>query len=159
MNLELDIFSKFDKQWALLTAGDESSFNTMTLSWGSLGTLWGKPIATTYVRESRYTREFMDNNDYFTVSFYPEEYKDVLGVMGSKSGRDMDKMNDSGLTPEFLDNGVTFKEAELTLVCKKMHKQVLDPDAMPEEVRDAYYSDEDWHEMYIGEIVNVWEKR
>ena len=124
MNLELDIFSKFDKQWALLTAGDETNFNTMTISWGSLGTLWGKPIATTYVRESRYTREFMDNNDYFTVSFYPEEYKDVLGVMGSKSGRDMDKMNDSGLTPEAVANTMTFKEAEMTLVCKKLSKQL-----------------------------------
>ena len=155
MNLELDILSVFEKQWALLTAGDENSFNTMTIGWAQLGTLWGKPVANVYVRDSRYTLGFMDNNDYFTVSFYPEECKNALVTLGSKSGRDMDKMNDSGLTPEFLDNGVTFKEAELTLVCKKMHKQVLDPDAMPEDVREAYYSDEDWHEMYIGEIVDI----
>lgn len=155
MNLELDIFSKFDKQWALLTAGDESSFNTMTISWGSLGTLWGKPIATTYVRESRYTREFMDNNDYFTVSFYPEEYKDVLGVMGSKSGRDMDKMNDSGLTPEVVANSMTFKEAEMTLVCKKLSKQLIEQENIPQDVKDMFYGDEDWHYMYIGEVVEV----
>ena len=155
MNLELDIFSKFDKQWALLTAGDESSFNTMTISWGSLGTLWGKPIATTYVRESRYTREFMDNNDYFTVSFYPEECRDVLGVMGSKSGRDIDKMNDSGLTPEPVANTMTFKEAEMTLVCKKLSKQLIEPENMPQDVKDMFYGDEDWHYMYIGEVVEV----
>ena len=155
MNLELDILSVFEKQWALLTAGDQDSFNTMTIGWAQLGTLWGKPVANVYVRDSRYTLGFMDDNDYFTVSFYPEECKSALVTLGSKSGRDMDKMNDSGLTPEFLDNGVTFKEAELTLVCKKMHKQILDPDAMPEDVREAYYSDEDWHEMYIGEIIDI----
>ena len=155
MNLELDIFTKFDKQWALLTAGDETNFNAMTISWGSLGTLWGKPIATTYVRESRYTREFMDNNDYFTVSFYPDEYKNVLTVMGAKSGRDMDKMNDSGLTPEALDQGVTFKEAEITLVCKKLSKQLIEPENMPEDVKDMFYGDEDWHYMYIGEVVDI----
>ena len=155
MNLELDIFTKFNNQWALLTSGDETNFNTMTISWGSLGTLWGKPIATTYVRESRYTREFMDNNDYFTVSFYPEEYKNVLTVMGSKSGRDIDKMNDSGLTPEALDQSMTFQEAEMTLVCKKLSKQLIEPENMPQDVKDMFYGDEDWHYMYIGEVVEV----
>lgn len=155
MNLELDILTKFNDQWALLTAGDESSFNTMTISWGGMGTLWNKPVVTTYVRKSRYTHDFMEDNDYFTVSFYPEEYKSVLGVLGSKSGRDMDKMKDSGLTAEMLDKGVTFKEAEMTLVCKKLHKQLLDPDAMPQEAKDAFYGDGDWHDMYIGEIVEI----
>ena len=84
MEFKTDIFAQYDKKWALLTAGNESSFNTMTISWGGLGTIWNKPVATVYVRESRYTHEFMDNNDYFTVSFYPEEYKKVLGVLGSK---------------------------------------------------------------------------
>ena len=71
----------------------------MTISWGGLGTIWNKPVATVYVRNTRYTHEFMDNNEYFTVSFYPEECKSVLGVLGSKSGRDMDKMKETGLTP------------------------------------------------------------
>ena len=155
MNLELDIFSKFNNQWALLTAGDESNFNTMTISWGSMGTLWNKPVVTTYVRKSRYTHDFMDNNDYFTVSFYPEEYKDVLGVMGSKSGRDMDKMNDSGLTPEAVANTMTFKEAEMTLVCKKLCKQPIEAENMSEDTKNAMYADEDWHDMYIGEVVEV----
>ena len=90
MEFQTEIFSQFDKKWALLTAGDKENFNTMTISWGGLGTLWGRPVATTYVRTSRYTHDYMDQNDYFTVSFYPEEYKPVLGVLGSKSGRDMD---------------------------------------------------------------------
>ena len=95
-----DIFSQFDKKWALLTAGDKENFNTMTVSWGGLGTIWGKPVATVYVRTSRYTHDYMDNNEYFTVSFYPEEYKKVLGVLGSKSGRDMDKIHDPATTME-----------------------------------------------------------
>ena len=84
MEFNTDIFSQFDKKWALLTAGDKDNFNTMTVSWGGLGTLWGKSVATVYVRTSRYTHEYMDNNEYFTISFYPEEYKKTLGVLGSK---------------------------------------------------------------------------
>ena len=90
MTFETDILSVFDKKWALLTAGNKGSFNTMTVSWGGMGTIWGKPVATVYVRTSRYTHEFMDREDYFTVSLFPEDYKKILGVLGSTSGRDMD---------------------------------------------------------------------
>ena len=89
MTFNTEIFSQFDKKWALLTAGELDKFNTMTVSWGGLGTIWNKSVATVYVRLSRYTHEFMDNNDYFTVSFYPEAQRKTLGVLGSKSGRDM----------------------------------------------------------------------
>ena len=91
MNFTTDIFETYDKQWALLTAGSMDKFNTMTISWGGLGTIWGMPVATVYVRTSRYTHDFMDDNEYFTVSFYPEEMKKTLGVLGSKSGREIDK--------------------------------------------------------------------
>ena len=155
MEFVTDIFSRFNEKWALLSAGTGEDYNCMTVSWGGMGTLWGKPVVTSYVRTSRYTHEFLDNNDYFTVSFYPEEYKDVLGVMGSKSGRDMDKMNDSGLTPEAVANSITFKEAEMTLVCKKLSKQLIEPENMPQDVKDMFYGDEDWHYMYIGEVVEV----
>ena len=78
MEFTTDILSVFDKKWALLTAGDKDKFNTMTVSWGGLGTIWGKPVATVYVRKSRYTHDFMEDNDYFTVSFYPEEKRTKL---------------------------------------------------------------------------------
>ena len=77
MEFTTDILSVFDKKWALLTAGNEDNFNTMTISWGGLGTLWGKSVATVYVRTSRYTHDFMDSNGYFTVSFYPKECRKV----------------------------------------------------------------------------------
>ncbi len=155
MELTTDIFSQFDKKWGLLTAGKPGDFNTMTVSWGGLGTLWGKPVATVYVRTSRYTHEFMDREEYFTVSFYPEEYKKTLGVLGSKSGRDMDKMNASGLTPEPIGDSMTFGEAELTLVCRKLFCQQLDVKNIPSEIADAFYEKDAAHDMYIGEVVEI----
>ena len=155
MEFTTDILSVFDKKWALLTAGDESGFNTMTISWGGLGTLWNKPVATVYVRTSRYTHDFMDTNDYFTVSFYPEECRRILGVLGSKSGREMDKMKDTGLTPVKAGDSMSFKEAEVTLVCRKMFNQQLDVENMPAEVAKAMYEGQAPHDMYIGEIVDI----
>jgi len=155
MNFTTDIFEKFDKQWALLTAGNKESFNMMTISWGGLGTLWNKPVATVYVRTSRYTHEFMDREDYFTISFYPEEYKKVLGVLGSKSGKEMDKMNDSTLTAKTLDKSMTFEEAEVTLVCRKLFKQELLVENIPEGIVKAAYEGQAPHDMYIGEVVEI----
>lgn len=155
MEFITDILSVFDKKWALLTAGKEDSFNTMTVSWGGLGTIWNKPVATVYVRTSRYTHDFMDANEYFTVSFYPEECRKALGVLGSKSGRDMDKMKDSGLTPVRTGESMSFKEAEVTIVCKKIFKQQLETANMPKEVAKAMYEGQAPHDMYIGEIVDI----
>lgn len=155
MEFTTDIFSKFDKQWALLTAGDKDKFNTMTISWGGLGTLWNKPVATAYVRTSRYTHEFMDNNEYFTISFYPEEYKSALGVLGSKSGRDIDKMHSSGLTAKEVDGSMTFEEAEVTLVCRKLFYQRLAPENMSSDIAKQFYEDQAEHDMYIGEVVEI----
>ena len=155
MEFTTDIFSAFDKKWALLTAGNKDGFNTMTISWGALGTIWGKPTATVYVRTSRYTHEFMDKYDHFTVSFYPEAYRKTLGVLGSKSGREMDKMHDSGLTPVAAGESVSFAEAECTLVCRKMYMQSLDPARMPEDVAQALYAKDAPHDMYLGEVLEI----
>ena len=155
MIFETDILSVFDKKWALLTAGSKNSFNTMTVSWGGMGTIWGKPVATVYVRTSRYTHEFMDREDYFTVSFFTDEYKKVLGILGSKSGRDMDKMKDSGLTSKDLLKSITFEEAEITLVCKKLFMQRLEPENIIDPVAAKFYDGDAPHDMYIGEIVDI----
>ena len=107
------------------------------------------------MRTSRYTHDFMDANDYFTVSFYPGEYRQILGVLGKKSGRDMDKMKDSGLTPVKAGESMSFKEAEVTLVCKKLYRQQLEVANMPEAVAKAMYDGIAPHDMYIGEIVDI----
>ncbi|MBR6229633.1 MAG: flavin reductase family protein [Eubacterium sp.] len=155
MIFETEIFSQFDKKWALLTAGTKDQFNMMTISWGSLGTLWNKPVATVYVRTSRYTHDFMDDNELFTISFYPEDFKKALGVMGSKSGRDMDKMKDSGFTPKEVNGSVTFEEAEVTIVCRKLFRQELSVENMPEDVKNSLYNCDAPHDMYIGEVVEI----
>jgi len=150
-------FNDFRKM-ALLTAGTPDDYNTMTIAWGALGTIWSKPACTVYVRPSRYTLEFLNKNDYFTVSFFDTNQKD-LGYLGRVSGRDEDKVAATSLTPVPAgEAGVTFAEAYRTLVCKKRYKQLMDGDAFPTDVIDAFYSGEDTgnvHYLFIGEVVDV----
>ncbi|HIY53300.1 MAG TPA: flavin reductase [Candidatus Agathobaculum merdavium] len=157
INIDKQSFNPFDligKQWMLVSAGTEEKWNTMTASWGGVGVIWGKPSATCYIRHSRYTKEFVDNSEYFTLSFLRDGYRDALSVLGSKSGRDMDKMHGSGLTPTFVDGQPTFAEAELVLVCRKRCKSEIAPeDILQQETLDKWYGDQDYHTMYIGEIV------
>ena len=163
MNFDKSIFDKFDKQWALLSTGTKENHNSMTISWGGMGTLWNKPVVTVYVRPCRYTYEFMEENDYFTVSFYPEEYRKALGIMGSESGRDIDKDAKTGLTAKDLSDmtgdisagAITYEEAELTILCKKLYGQDMDGDAIPKDVMEQLYSKEPVHKMYIGEVVEI----
>lgn len=156
MNFNTDILTLFDRKWALVTAGDISDFNTMTISWGGMGTLWSKPVATVYVKPVRYTHEFMEANDYFTVSFFEEEYREALKLLGSKSGRDCDKVAESHLTPVRIgENLVGYVQAFRTLVCRKIYTQELDASAVPEAVRETYYAKEAPHTMYIGEIIGI----
>ncbi len=148
-------FEVFDQEWALVTAGTKDSCNAMTISWGGLGTLWGKPVATVYVKPVRYTWNFLKENEYFTVSFYDEQYRKALGVFGSKSGRDIDKVKETGFTPVYLENAVTFMEAKTTLLCRKIYTQDLDIDAIPDFARERYYTEEAPHTMFIGEVIDI----
>ena len=155
MNYTTDIFTQFDRKWALLTAGTPDDFNMMTVSWGGMGTLWGRPVVTVYVRTSRYTFPYMEKGDTFTVSFYPEEQKKLLAVLGTMSGREMDKMHGSGLTPVGAGGCVTFEEAQTTLVCKKLFSQLLPAEKIPEEIVKECYSGDAEHVMFIGEVTQI----
>lgn len=153
-----------DQEWALLTAGDKEKFNTMTVSWGGLGTIWNKPVVTVYIKPIRYTYEFMEESDYFTLSFYDKEYKKDLAILGSKSGRNLDKISLTKLSPEFLDNCVSFLESRLTIICKKIYFQDLDikninTDSILQNEVDRFYKEEPAHRMYIGEVINIIDKR
>ena len=151
--LEGNLFKMIAKDWALITAEADGKANAMTISWGGLGTLWRRPVATVYVKKNRYTFEFMEQSDYFTVSFYPQEQR--LSLLGSTSGRDGDKVAAAGLTPEFLPQGITFRQAETTLVCRKLYCQDFALDQIPQDVQDIFYRDEPVHRMYIGEVVDI----
>ena len=150
-----EIFSLFNDKWALLSAGTKDKHNSMTISWGGMGTLWNKPVVTVYVRPNRHTYSFMNENDYFTVSFYPEEYRNALTLMGSKSGRDIDKDAASGLTVKDLGKAVTYEEAEATLLCKKIYFQDMNKENMLLDAAKNFYGDEAPHRIFIGEVVET----
>ena len=156
-NVTIKPFEKFHKQWALVTAGTKDKFNSMTIGWGTMGTLWATPVITVFIKPVRYTSEFVKNSDYFTVSFFDEKYKKALGIMGSKSGRDCDKVKLSGLTPKFLENGITYEEASETFVCKKIYFEQMNKDKFPELAKKFYQNEgeEPAHYMIIGEVVKV----
>ncbi len=144
------------KEWMLLTAGtQENGYNTMTCSWGHLGNLWNEPTAVCYVRPQRYTKEFVDREDLYTLCFFPG-YKKELGYLGTVSGRDEDKVAKSGLTPVFEDGCTYFAEAKLVLVCRKLYQAPLKEEYfLDKEVMEKNYPQRDFHDLYIGQIVKV----
>lgn len=145
------------KQWLLLTAGDFASgkFNTMTVGWGSLGTMWGDPMAQVVVRPGRYTYQFMERYDTFTLCSFPKAYQKALALLGSKSGRDGDKIAESGLTPEAATvvAAPCFAEAELVLECRKIYAQDMDPNGFLDGSIEENYPQNDYHRIYFGRIL------
>ncbi len=156
--LDLPPFKAFDKGWFLLSAGDFAAgkWNCMTVSWGFFGTMWGKPVAQVVVRPQRYTREFLDSGDSFTLSQFGPECRKALSLLGSKSGRDGDKVAESGLTPVAASEvrAPVFAEADLTLECRILFKQEMAREAFVDRtiLGDCYPTD-DRHIVYIGEVV------
>jgi len=150
--LNVNVFELFSKDWALLTAGSIGSYNAMTIGWGQLGTLWNKNVVTFFVKPVRFTHGFMDADEYFTVSFYPKEYQRDLTILGSKSGRDGDKIALTRLTPQAAEHGVTFAQARLTLICKKIYRHDMELAGIPSGAAEIYYAKEAPHTIYIGEV-------
>jgi flavin reductase (DIM6/NTAB) family NADH-FMN oxidoreductase RutF len=146
----------FNSQWLLLTAGDfqKGHYNTMTIAWGALGTMWSKPFALVAVRHSRFTFEFMQEYNSFTLSAFPMKFQDALTLLGSRSGRDGDKISDSGLTPEAASSipSPTFKEAVIVLECQKIYANDLNPEHFLDPAITSHYPRKDYHRMYYGEI-------
>ena len=142
-------------KWMLITAGTAERCNTMTASWGGIGVMWGKNVAVTVIRPQRYTKEFVESHDCFTLSFYPEEYKKALSLCGSKSGRDTDKIREAELTPVFDAQAPYFAESRLSLVCRKLYYQDMDPSHFLDPTLENNYKNGDYHRIYVGEIVKV----
>jgi flavin reductase (DIM6/NTAB) family NADH-FMN oxidoreductase RutF len=152
-----EIFHLFDRQWLVLSAGDfgRREYNAMTISWGSLGIMWGKPIVQVAVRPSRHTHAFLDRFDSFTVTAFSEEYRRALNVLGNQSGRDGDKIAAARLTPIASTQiaAPAFAEAELVLECRKMYRDPLDSRSFLDPAMAANYPEKDYHTVYYGEIV------
>ncbi len=143
--------------WALVSAGDGENQNTMTISWGGVGELWGKDVVFAFIRPQRYTKEFIDKSDCFTVSFFDEKYKDALKLCGTKSGRDCDKFALAGLTPLYDGAAVYPAEAKLVLKCRKIAVQKMENSGFIDESIESNYKSGDYHYIYVGEIEKVLE--
>jgi flavin reductase (DIM6/NTAB) family NADH-FMN oxidoreductase RutF len=148
-----------DQQWLLLMAGDFRSgqYNCMTISWGSFGTMWNRPFAQVVVRPSRYTRVFMESHPTFTLCAFPERHRKALDLLGSRSGRDGNKIRESGLTPvpSTMVAAPCFAEAELVIECRKIYAQDLDPAGFLDRGIYDNYPKADYHRVYFGQIVAV----
>lgn len=154
--LSFNPFTLIDKEWMLITAGDEKKCNTMTASWGGLGILWSKQVSFIFLRPQRYTLEFVEQQDYYSLCFFDKEFKPALSYCGSKSGRDVDKVKETGLTPLFDEAAPYFAQAKLVLICRKMYGQKIDPQCLIQAGLDsANYPNKDYHKMFIGSIEKV----
>ena len=154
--LDLNPFSAIGDKWMLVTAGDSNKANTMTASWGGAGVLWNKNVVTCYIRPQRFTRELIDANENFSVSFLPEEFRKHLVYCGRVSGRDEDKIMGSGLTLLNDYAAPCFEEADTVLICKKIYVGELKPQGIVYPEHDeANYPAKDYHIVYIGEITEA----
>ena len=145
-------------QWFLVTAGNAQACNTMTASWGFVGNIWNRPVAVTLVRPQRYTYEFMEKENTFSLCFFDNAYKEVLTMCGTQSGRDIDKIEASGLTLNYSQAAPYFEEAKLVLICRKIAVSDIDPTQFLDEAIDKNYPLKDYHRSYTGEILKVLEK-
>ena len=152
--MEGNPFQMIDKQWMLITAGNEQKANTMTASWGGLGILWNKPVSFAFIRPTRHTYGFTEREDTYSLCFFGEEYRDALRLCGTVSGRDRDKIAEAGLTLRHDGVAPYFDEAQTVLICRKLHYQDIDPAGFLDPAIHGHYNN-DYHRVYVGEILQV----
>ena len=159
--LDGNFFSMMDDDWMLITAGDKESFNTMTASWGTAGILWNKPVAICFVRPQRYTFSFIEKSNFYTLCFFSEKERHILEYCGNLSGRDTNKIRDTGLIPIFTENGaIYYKQARLVFECRKLYSARLEEDNfIVKKIISNNYPIKDFHKFYIGEIIRCLEHK
>lgn len=153
---EMNPFTKISKEWFLLTAGNAAAYNTMTASWGAFGEIWGKNAVTVYVRYSRHTMKFIEKSQLFTLSFLDEKWRTALNFCGSHSGSECNKAECTGLTVTEIDGTAAFTQAREVIVCRKMYAGDLLSDCFCDQGIHNFYKDQDFHKMYIGEIIGYY---
>jgi flavin reductase (DIM6/NTAB) family NADH-FMN oxidoreductase RutF len=151
-----NVFDLIGEQWMLITAGTAEHFNTMTASWGTAGILWHLPVAICFIRPQRYTFEFAENNEYYTLSFLENGNREILQYCGSRSGRNTDKVEETGLKPLSTRLGnVYFEQCKLVIECKKLYADRINEDSfVMRDLIQKNYPRKDFHKFYIGEIVS-----
>lgn len=148
-----NLIEAISNEWMLITAGNQDGYNMMTASWGFAGEMWGEDSVIAMIRPQRYTMDFVNNNDYFTLSFYGDD-KDIHKICGSKSGRDVDKTRLTGLVPVFENDTVYFEQARLVLICKKQYVDCLKEENFADQSVLKWYN-KDYHNIVIGKIEKV----
>lgn len=157
---ESNVFQSIGKEWMLITAKKQDHVNTMTASWGGLGVLWGKPVAFVFIRESRYTKEFVDASNTFSLNFFAGEYKKELGYLGKVSGRKEDKIKNAGFTVVTEEETPYFDEANTVFLCRKMAAVPIQKEHFIDmEIDTSWYQDQDYHTMYVAEITQILTKK
>ncbi len=152
-------FTLLDDDWMLITAGNKESFNMMTASWGGFGILWNKPVVYIFIRPQRYTLQFTEKHAFFTLTFFEKKYKNILNLCGSKSGKQINKMENIGLTSIETETGnIYFKEARLVMECRKLYSEDIKKSNFIVSTPLSNYPLKDYHKMYIGEITSCMEK-
>ena len=155
-DIDKNVIKLIGQDWMLVTAQKDGKANTMTASWGGLGVMWGKNVAYIVLRPQRYTKEFVDAGETFSLSVLDEEYRKTLSYLGTVSGRDEDKITKASLTVEHADGTPYFGEANTVLVCRKLYAQNYDPACFIDKSCDEkWYPDKDYHTMYIAEVEKV----
>lgn len=156
--MEWNPFQRIGREWMLVTAKKEDKVNTMTASWGMMGVFWGKNVVTVGIRPQRYTKEFVDAGDIFTLTFFGGERKEEMGYLGTVSGRDEDKISKVGFHVEEINGAPTFAEGKVVLVCKKLMETPLNPGDFKEKwIDEKWYESKDYHVMYTAEIVEAYQ--
>lgn len=151
-------FQLLGSDWMLVTARKGDEVNTLTAAWGGLGIMWAKPVAFIVLRPQRFTREFVDAAENFSLSFFGSGYRQELNYLGTVSGRDEPKIERSGLTLIDKLDTPCFAEAEKILICRKLYRQQYDPALFTDPALDRIYPEKDYHIQYIGEVLQVLEK-
>ncbi|MBE6845076.1 MAG: flavin reductase family protein [Ruminococcus sp.] len=157
-NLDFNPYKYIAKDWFLVTSGNAADYNTMTASWGQTGFIWRMPVFTTVIRTNRKTFEYTEKNEFFTISFFSENYRDALNFCGTHSGRDCDKAKETGLTVCELDGNAAFEQADMVFVCRKVYAQDMTEDAFVDKNILEFYKNDPYHKAYTGEIVSVYVK-
>lgn len=156
--ISVDIFSRFKKEWALLTVKKESVVNSMTIGWGEMGCLWGKNVITIFIKPNQKTYDILQEVDEFYVHFFDDSVKEDLKILGSVSGYECeDKYANTVIQPVVCGDKVYFKEAQYTLVCKKIYVDIIDPKKIVDQsVIEKYYSaDQAIHRVVVGEVCEI----
>lgn len=155
--LDQNIFKLISDDWMLITSGNKEKANTMTASFGGFGVLFFKNVATIYVRPERYTYQFLEENNTFSLTFFDESFREKLKFCGSNSGKDIDKIQACNFNIEYCNNETPYiTDGKITVICKTLYKQDIEKNCFTDiSSYEKTYSSGGMHRMYIGEITQI----